>query len=56
MIVLAIAITILAFVVSFVVFMANAMSDSSAHEFEGGWLLAGAWAVTLVIWLAWWWG
>jgi hypothetical protein len=54
MLILAIVITILAAIVSWVVFMANAMSDSSAHDFEGGWLVAGAWLATAAFWIAWW--
>jgi hypothetical protein len=53
MIVLAILATVLSLIFSWIVFMANAMSDSSAHRFEGGWLLTIAWIVTAALWLGW---
>ena len=55
MIVLAIIATIAALAFSFVVFMANAMSDVSPGygHFEGAYLLGGAWVVALAYWLAW---
>lgn len=54
MIVLAIIATVVALLVSFVVVMANGMSDSPATPFQGGLLIGVAWISAAVLWLAWW--
>lgn len=54
MIVHAIIATVAALLLSYVVVMANEMSDSPSTPFQGGFLLGGAWLGTAVLWLAWW--
>jgi len=53
MIVLAIIATIIAIGVSFLVVMANGMSDAPMAGFQGGYTIAIAWGVAGVFWLAW---
>ncbi len=52
MIVLAILTTIAALVWSFVVFLANGMSDGT--KFQGRLSLIAVWIVVAIMWLAWW--
>lgn len=53
MIVLAIAATLLALVLTAVVALANGMA-APGHKFEGVALLVGAWAGVVLFWLVWW--
>ena len=53
MIVLAIIATVAAVLWSLFVMGANGMSDSSAHQFEGGWTIALIWLAALALWFAW---
>lgn len=53
MIVLAILSTLAAAGCTVFVVFANGMSDAPGAGFQGGWLIAAAWVVTIALWAGW---
>lgn len=51
--ILAIVVSFMALVVTAMIVYANGMSDAPSAPFEGGWLIALAWAIAGGLWVGW---